>query len=147
MKYHKWTISLIVITLFFIMPQLGATILAEEAATGMDKRVVAVIGADGVQRVDVTGGEYYFDPNHIVVKVNIPVELMVRKAGGFIPHDIVVNAPEAGIDFKVDLKNDPQPIRFTPTKTGKYAMYCDKRFLFFKTHRAKGMEGIIEVVE
>ena len=114
---------------------------------GKEKRVVATMGADGVQRVEVIGGEYYFDPNYIVVKVNKPVEFTLKKAAGYVPHDIIVKSPEAGIDFKIDMKTDPVPVKFTPTKIGKYPMYCDKSMLWFKNHREKGMEGIIEVVE
>ena len=54
-----------------------------------EKRTVAAIGADGVQRVDVLGGSYFFDPNVIVVKVNVPVELRVRKEPGATAHNIV----------------------------------------------------------
>ena len=113
---------------------------------GKEKRVVAKVDDDGVQRVDIVGGGYYYDPNVIVVKVNQPVELRVKKEGGFVPHNIIVNAPEAGIDFKVELTDKFQTISFTPTKTGKYLMYCDHRFLWFDSHKEKGMEGIIEVV-
>jgi len=130
------------------VPAVGAKQDAEHKhEMGTEKRVVATIGADGVQRVEVIGGEYYFDPNYIVVKVNKPVELKLKKAAGYVPHDIVVKSPEAGIDFKIDMKSDPVPVTFTPTKVGKYPMYCDKSLLWFKTHREKGMEGIIEVVE
>jgi len=119
-----------------------------EHAMGKEKRVVATVDADGVQRVEVIGGEYYFDPNYIVVKVNKPVELTVKKAPGYIPHDMVVKAPEAGIDFNVDLDaKKPDTIKFTPTKVGKYEMYCDKKLLFFKSHKDRGMHGMIEVVE
>ena len=89
-----------------------------------------------------------FDPNYIVVKVNKPVELTVKKASGYIPHNMVVKSPEAGIDFKVDLDaKKPDRCKFTPTKVGKYPMYCDKKLLFFKSHKDRGMEGMIEVVE
>lgn len=119
-----------------------------EHTMGKEKRVVATVDADGVQRVEVIGGDYYFDPNYIVVKVNKPVELTVKKASGFVPHDMVVKAPEAGIDFKADLDaKKPETIKFTPTKVGKYPMICDKKLLFFKSHKDRGMEGIIEVVE
>ncbi|BDV42477.1 hypothetical protein GURASL_14000 [Geotalea uraniireducens] len=107
----------------------------------------AMIDKDGVQRVTVVGGDFYFHPSHIVVKVNVPVELTVTKDTLIVPHDINVHAPEAGIDFKVELSREPQVIRFTPTKTGRYPMYCDKKFLFFPSHREEGMEGVIEVVE
>ena len=144
MKNHKRTLSLVVFTLLCLLPALATRAgAAGESVT----RLVASVGEDGVQRVEVSGGEYYFEPNHIVVQVNKPVELSIRKVGGFIPHNIIVKAPDAGIDFSVGMGKEFQPIRFTPTRTGKYSMYCDKRFLWFKTHQAKGMEGIIEVVE
>ncbi len=119
-----------------------------KAPAGKEKRVVAVVSPDGIQRVEILGGEYYFDPNYIVVKVNVPVELVMKKAKGYVPHNIMVKAPEAGIDFKSDMRSENPPvIKFTPTKPGKYPMYCDKQLLFFKSHRDRGMEGMIEVVE
>ena len=132
-------------TFFIVMLLLfGVVAYADQAP---EKRVVATIGSDGVQHVDILGGEYYFDPNVIVVKVNVPVELKVRKAGGFTPHDIVLKAPEAGIDFSVSMSSDPTVIKFTPTKAGKYSFDCTKRLLFFKSHKERGMHGVIEVVE
>ena len=174
MKYAKYLVSIMVMLLPFTIsasgqevkqeakPEAAAQAVQSEAAPtaeakqaaepphehamGKEKRVVATVGADGIQRVEITGGEYYFDPNYIVVKVNVPVEFVVKKEPGFIPHDMVVKAPEAGIDFAIDLKKEPQTVKFTPTKTGKYEMICDKRFLFFKSHKDRGMEGVIEVV-
>lgn len=122
-------------------------VLAADSTPGKITRAVATLGPDGVQRLEITGGEYYYEPNYLVVKVNTPVELKVKKAGGYIPHNLIAKAPEAGIDFKIDLKNDFQTIKFTPTKTGKFPMYCDKSLLWFANHREKGMEGMIEVVE
>jgi len=74
------------------------------------------------------------------------VELKVKKAPGYIPHDILVKAPEAGIDFKTDMGKDWKTITFTPTKVGKYEMMCDKKLLWFKSHKDRGMDGFIEVV-
>jgi plastocyanin len=166
MRYIKW----LVVSLAVVLP-FSVTAFAEESAPevkqevksamtptaeaaqhehaiGKVNRVVATVDPDGVQRVEVIGGEYYFDPNYIVVKVNTPVELKVRKASGFIPHDMVVKAPEAGIDFKANLNaKKPEFVKFTPTKIGKYEMLCDKKLLFFKSHKDKGMDGMIEVVE
>ncbi len=123
-----------------------AKVATHDHAPGAEKRFVATIGADGVQHVELTGGEYFFDPNYIVVKVNTPVELKVRKEPGYVPHNLLVKAPEAGIDFKTDLTKDIQTIKFTPTKIGKYEMWCDKRLLWFKSHKDRGMDGYIEVV-
>ncbi len=108
----------------------------------------AAMGDDGVQHADILGGGYFFTPNHIVVKVNVPVELKVRKESGIVPHNIVIKAPEAGIDFDVSLSDEPKTIRFTPTKTGTYPFYCSKKkFFFFTSHRDEGMEGVLEVTD
>jgi plastocyanin domain-containing protein len=146
---HFWAIVLLLLPFYLVYGQ-DAKHEGHEHSSMKEKRVVATVGADGVQRVEVTGGEYYFDPNYIVVRVNVPVELKVKKAedaSGFIPHSIVVKAPEAGIDFKESLSKEPKSVKFTPTKVGKYPFYCDKKSLFGKSHREKGMEAVIEVVE
>jgi plastocyanin len=120
--------------------------LANNARTE-EKKAVASIGADGVQRVEVVGGSYFFNPNYIIVKVNVPVEMKIRKESGMVPHNFVLKAPEAGMDVTVELGKDPQTIRFTPTKVGEYPFYCDKKLLFFESHREKGMKGILKVEE
>lgn len=107
----------------------------------------ATIGKDGVQHVDITAGSYYFKPGIIIVKVDVPVEFRVRKEPGIIPHDIVLDAPTAGIDFRENLAVEPNVIRFTPTKVGIYKFYCDKKLLFFPSHREEGMEGTLEVTK
>ncbi len=135
MKYKKY--------LFVIAAVLGALCLA---AAAPEPATVVPVGKDGVQRVEIVGGSYFFKPNHIVVKVNVPVELKVSKESGLVPHDIVAKSPEAGIEFKESMSSTPKIIKFTPTKVGKYPIYCTKKAPFSKTHREKGMEGVIEVV-
>jgi plastocyanin domain-containing protein len=138
------------IALFFMLafacPFFFAAANADEKK-GEEKLFTATVGSDGVQRVDVLGGGYFFDPNHIIVKVNVPVELKVRKESGIVPHNIVMKAPEAGIEFDESMGSEPKVIRFTPTRAGKYPFYCSKKLLFFEGHREKGMEGVLDVVE
>jgi plastocyanin len=166
MKYVKYLVVALILLLPFSFAAFGeeakpemkqdvkstytptAEVAQHDHAKGKENRVVATVDADGVQRVEVIGGDYYFDPNYIVVKVNIPVELTVKKASGYVPHDMIVKAPEAGIDFKANLDaKKPEIIKFTPTKVGKYEILCDKKLLFFKSHKDRGMDGTIEVVE
>lgn len=111
------------------------------------KEFVASISSDGIQRIEILGGSYFFDPNNIVVKVNVPVEMKIRKESGVIPHDFILKAPEAGMDIQADLKTEPAVIRFTPTKVGKYPFYCSKKPPFLESHREKGMEGVLDVRE
>lgn len=125
-------------------------LLAGIAAAGdqpAGKRFTASIDQDGVQRVSMTAGEYYFDPSVVVVKVNVPVELTIRKTGGIAPHDFVLKAAEAGLDVSLDLSSEPKKVSFMPARTGVYPFDCTKRFLFFKSHKERGMHGVLEVVE
>jgi plastocyanin domain-containing protein len=117
------------------------------AAFAADPPTVVPLDKDGVQRVDIVGGDYFFKPGHIVVKVNLPVELKVRKETYIVPHNIIIDAPEAGIKVNESLSRDPKAITFTPTKVGTYPMICDKKPPFMASHREKGMEGVLEVVE
>lgn len=107
----------------------------------------ATIAADGVQHVRIEGGSYFFKPSHVIVKVNIPVELAVSIEKGWIPHTFVIQSPAAGISVDESLSSDARNIRFTPTATGKYPYYCRNKLLFFASHREKGMEGVLEVVQ
>jgi plastocyanin len=102
--------------------------------------------ADGVQRIRIVAGSYFFKPNHLVVKVNVPVELTASRESGITPHDLVIRADEAGLAVKEDLGSEPKKITFTATKPGKYAIYCSKKLPFVAGHREKGMEGVLEVV-
>jgi len=111
------------------------------------KKVVATVDADGVQRVAILGGGYFYSPNYVVVKVNVPVELSLTKESGMTPHDFAIKAPEAGIDVSVSLDTKPQLVKFTPTKVGKYPYVCTKKMVFMKSHKDKGMEGTLEVTE
>ena len=128
---------LVIMGLFFL-----STIWAAET-TEVYK---ATIDKSGAQKVEMLAGSYFFKPNDVMVKVNVPVEITIKKESGVAPHDIVLHAPEAGIDFKVELSTEQKVIKFTPTKVGKYPFYCDHRFLFW-SHRGRGMEGILEVTD
>ena len=107
----------------------------------------ATVDKDGVQHISIIGGSYFFKPDRIVVKKNMPVELSVSKEPGMAPHSIVANAPDAGIVFDEPLNGNPKIITFTATATGEYVFYCKNKLPFLPSHREKGMQGIIEVVE
>ncbi len=130
-----------------VIALLVVLVAAHAGAAEPEKRFVAKVDSDGIQRVDILGGSYFFDPNYIVVKVNIPVEFRIRKEAGYTPHNFILKAPEAGIIISQDLGKEPAIIKFTPTTPGKYEFYCDKKLLFFKSHKEKGMAGTLEVTE
>ena len=97
-------------------------------------------------RVTINVGSYYFKPDRITVKVGTPVELTLVKEAGITPHNFVIRAPEAGIDIEKEVGSDPTTITLTPTAAGKFPFYCGKKPPFFASHRERGMEGVLEVV-
>lgn len=131
----------------FLLWAVLITTVQAAAAPPDDRPFRAVINGNGVQRVEMIGGGYFFFPNRIIVKRNVPVELVVRKEPGIVPHDIVMDSPETGIKFHETLEDTPKVIRFTPTTVGTYPFFCSKKLPFFASHREKGMEGELEVVE
>ena len=141
MPFHATKLLFLTCCLFF----LGAG-PAVSFAQDQKEVYVAKVDPDGVQRVRIEGGGYFFKPNHIVVKVNVPVELLASREGGIVPHNLVIKAPEAGIAVEEDLATDIKKIAFTATAVGKYPFYCSNKLLFFASHRERGMEGVLEVV-
>lgn len=129
---------------------LVTTLTALAANEWKPRQVVAeaLLDEDGYQRAEIVAeGSYRFTPPHIIVRLGVPVKLKVHLTSWLVPHNIAMNSPEAGMKFSVSLSDLKRTIRFTPTAVGRYPFYCDKKFLFFKSHREKGMEGIIEVRE
>ena len=130
-----------------ILPSVFICFFLLAGAHGQKNVFKATIDNDGVQRIKIIAGSYFFNPDYVIVKVNIPVELTISKESGITPHNFVIKQPDAGIDIEESLSKEPKTIKFTPNKVGKYPFYCSKKLLFFKSHRDRGMEGIIEVVE
>lgn len=134
--------------LLFLTCCLCLPVVAPAATFAQEQKevYVAKVDPDGVQRVRLEGGGYFFKRNHIVIKVNVPVELSASREAGIVPHNLVIKAPEAGIAVEEDLATDIKKITFTATVVGKYPFYCSNKLLFFASHRERGMEGALEVV-
>jgi uncharacterized cupredoxin-like copper-binding protein len=123
-----------------------AAALAAGCSSGLGRpvhEVRATPGGDGVQRVELRVHAFYFDPNRIVLKANVPVELHVKNHSAFIPHNFTCDAPEAGIQVEKDLGLlwDGETALFTPTRPGEYKFFCD-----VDSHAKKGMTGVLVVV-
>ncbi|WP_175915275.1 MULTISPECIES: quinol oxidase [unclassified Burkholderia] len=110
-----------------------------------DAPVRVPVDADGVQRVAIVGGSYFFHPSHVIVRAHVPVELTVSAEPGVVPHSFKIDAPQAGIAVHTELGTTPRTLRFTPTAPGRFAYYCTHRLLFLRSHRERGMEGVLDV--
>jgi len=101
----------------------------------------------GPQTVEVTLGSYYIKPEKIQVKAGAPVTLNIKNEASVVPHNLAISAPEAGIDVKADVGGGKQAsVTFTPTRAGTYEMVCTKKMPLMKSHKDKGMTGVLEVV-
>ncbi|MCW3478171.1 cupredoxin domain-containing protein [Neisseriaceae bacterium JH1-16] len=125
----------------------AATAAVALCALGGEASYRASPDSDGVQRIAIVGGSYYFQPDHIVVRANQPVELSVRVGSGLIPHGFVLEAPDGRKVAELKLGATAQTVSFTPKRAGRYPFYCPNRLLFFKSHREEGMSGYLDVVE
>jgi plastocyanin len=101
---------------------------------------------DGIQRTVVEADSYEFSPRHLVVRAGKPVELTVKSVTILVPHNFLIDDPKSGLAIREEVPaGQTVKITFTPTVPGSFAIYCDKKLLFFKSHREKGMEGVLEV--
>ena len=131
--------------LLFILSVSLILAIGNVSAAEQSKPVEARISQDGIQRAEIIVDSYSFEPDRILVVVGKPAELDLRSVTSLIPHNFSIRHPEAGMDIDQDIPHgEDVKVTFTPTKTGSYEFYCNKRGLF-GSHRKKGMEGTIEV--
>jgi len=96
--------------------------------------------------IEITLDSYTIKPDSITVKVGEPVILRIKNAATFIPHNLVIKAPQAGVEVKVDVSaGKTGEVSFTPTQAGNYEMLCDKNPPIGKSHKEKGMHGLLMV--
>ena len=104
------------------------------------------LDSDGIQRAVVEADSYEFSPRRLVVRAGKPVELTVKSVTVLVPHNFLIDDPKSGLAIREEISaGQTVKITFTPTVPGSFAIYCDKKLLFFKSHREKGMEGVLEV--
>jgi plastocyanin len=93
-------------------------------------------------QVGIELGDYRFEPDTIDVIAGKPVELILVNNDVLTPHNLTLKAAEAGLDVKANVQpGQSVVVRFTPEVTGTYDFYCDKKLLFMKSHRDRGMKG------
>lgn len=107
------------------------------------QEIRAVAGDDGIQRVTVVAHSYWFEPNRIVVRAGVPVELSIKNGSLIVPHNFTCLAPESGIEINegLGLFKDGETARFTPITPGEYPFFCARG-----SHAQKGMTGTLVVV-
>ena len=119
----------------------SAVVQAADVAQPVPPFVVP-LAADGVQRATITLDSYSYTPNHVIVEAGKPVELTLTSVTTITPHNFIIK--ELSVEQDVSA-GKTVVIKFTPTQTGTFPIYCDKRLWPLPSHRDKGMEGTFEV--
>lgn len=148
MKYRHMTIgvSLVLFAAAVTLPLAGNAAAAEGQTHAPPVPVTAAMDLDGVQRLQIVLDSYSFTPSHIIVQADKPVEFTLKNVAAITPHNFSIDAPDAGLQVDQDVKAGKSvTLRFVPAKPGTYEFYCDKKLLFFPSHRKKGMKGTLEV--
>ena len=132
-------VSTLILVLLFL-----ATLIGEDRGYG----VMRTVGADdqGIQRATIIMDSYSYSPNELSVQAGKPVELTLRNDATFIPHTFHLTDPASGLHVHAEVSaGESQTVSFTPNQRGTFTFYCEKKLLFFKSHRERGQEGRLEV--
>ena len=130
------------------VPTLISVLLFLFTLISEDGSVVGIAHADdpGVQRATIIMDSYSYSPNELSVQAGKPVELTLRNDATFIPHTFHLTDPASGLHVHAEVSaGESQTVRFTPNQRGTFTFYCEKKLLFFKSHRERGQEGRLKV--
>lgn len=128
----------------------AACLAHDTRAAGKDfgEAWVAATGKDGVQRVNIRCGPDFFDPRHIVVKLNIPVALSISTTQNLPAHSFVIGRP-GNTAIRADnapLTPTPKSVTFTPDTVGDFPLACQDDSGLTDTTLQKAKQGILTVV-
>jgi len=130
----------------WLLTSVGVTIVHAAEPSQSGPPMIVPVAADGVQRATVTLDSYSYSPNHVIVEAGKPVELMLTSVATIIPHNFIIKDPTGSLSVEQEVSaGKTVTITFTPTQTGTFPIYCDKRLWPLPSHRDKGMEGKLEV--
>ena len=104
-------------------------------------------GQASPQEISLSLGDYHFTPDSLEVQAGRPVVLTLTNTDTLTPHNFTLQDAATGLDIDTDISaGSTSVIEFTPVKPGTYTFFCNKKLLFMKSHRERGMEGILRVI-
>ena len=91
-------------------------------------------------------GDYRFNPDTIRVQAGQTIQLELTNTDSLTPHNFTLKAEAAGLDVDTDVSaGKTEVVNITPLAPGSYKFYCNKKLIFMKSHRDRGMEGTLIV--
>lgn len=97
--------------------------------------------------VEITLGSYQIMPEQVELIAEQPVILRLVNMDTIIPHNFTIESTDDALDVNIDvLAGETVDVKLTPSVAGRYSFHCGNKMLFMKSHRKKGMEGILIVL-
>ena len=121
-------------------------VLATLSFAGSALNTSELLAATPTRSIAVKMGDYRFTPDEIAVRAGETVQLQLTNTDSLTPHNFTLKAENAGLDVDTDVNaGKTETVDITPLVRGTYKFYCNKKLLFFKSHRDRGMEGTLIV--
>jgi plastocyanin len=96
--------------------------------------------------IPVKMGDYRFKPDTIRVQTGETVQLELTNTDSLTPHNFTLKAEAAGLNVDTEVRaGKTEVVDITPRAPGSYKFYCNKKLIFMKSHRDRGMEGTLVV--
>jgi plastocyanin len=108
---------------------------------------VVTRGQESPQEISINLGDYHFTPDTLEVQAGSRVVLTLINTDALTPHNFTLQDDAAGLDITTNVSAGSRAvIEFTPLKPGNYTFFCNKKLLFMKSHRERGMQGTLRVI-
>jgi len=121
-------------------------ILAFLSIAGSVLNPLELLAASPTRSIAVKMGDYRFAPDEITVRAGETIQLQLTNTDSLTPHNFTLKAENAGLDVDTDVSAGmTEAVDITPFVPGSYKYFCNKKLLFFKSHRDRGMEGTLIV--
>lgn len=96
--------------------------------------------------VSVELGGYRYAPDRITMAAGETLRLELVNTDKLTPHNFTLKDAGAGLDLDVDVKaGKSETVSIAPSVPGSYVFYCSKKLPLMKSHRERGMEGMLVV--
>ena len=90
--------------------------------------VILIPGQDGVQRIKIVLGSYFYSPNEIIIQANKPVLIELENQSFLTPHNFVIGDPEMSMHHEINVSpGDTVSLRLLLASPGRYTFYCNKQ--------------------
>jgi plastocyanin len=94
------------------------------------------------QQIFIRMESYSYTPSEVVVEAGKPITLILSNESFLVPHNFLLDDPGGIRLVDADISSgDTKVVTLTLMEPGIYPFYCDKKLLFFPSHRKQGMEG------